>query len=218
MPQRLFLWSCDALYLSVINHKPAFNLFFQLFLELAKQFYSCNWVPSRVTEEQLNGLVNMGALAKKEAIHWRVPGPENPPEPKDGEVIVFVDHLGRGFSPPGSKKFRDVLASFQLHPQDIGPNSLSNICNFQVFCEAYLQEEPTVVLFRGFFHLNHRTEFTDGPNTELGGMAIQKKERCQLPSRQASQSPQGLESDLVLLPRYVSNWRKSSVGLLFSPA
>ena len=85
---------------------------------------------------------------------------------------MFVDHLGRGFSPPGSKNFHDVLASFQLHPQDIGPNSMSNICNFLVFCEAYLQEEPTVELFRDFFYLNRRTEFTDGPNTELGGMAI----------------------------------------------
>ena len=92
--------------------------------------------------------------------------------PQDGELIVFMQHLDRGFSPPGSKFFRDVLASFQLHPQDIGPNSLSNICIFQVFCEVYLQEEPTVELFRDFFHLNRRTEFSDGPNTELGGISI----------------------------------------------
>ena len=87
---------------------------------------------------------------------------------------MFADHLGRGFSPPGSKFFRDVLASFQLHPQDIGPNSVSNICHFQVFCEAYLQDEPTVELFRDFFHLNCRTELTDGPNTELGRIAFRK--------------------------------------------
>ena len=96
---------------------------------MAKQFYACNWVPSRVTEEQLEGCVATGALVKKEVIQWRVPGPENPPEPKDGEVIVFVDHLGRGFSPPRSKFFRDMLNFFDLHPQDIGPNS----------CLIYLQ-------------------------------------------------------------------------------
>ena len=106
---------------------------------MAKSFYACNWAPSRVTEAQLDGCVATGALASKETIHWRVPGPENPPEPKDGEVIVFVDHLGRGFSPPGSKNSHDVLASFQLHPQDIVPNAVSNICNFQVFGEVYLQ-------------------------------------------------------------------------------
>src|SRR3989337_2767741 len=115
---------------------------------MAKSFYSYNWVQSRVSEEELNGCVATGALAKKEDIHWRAPGPENPPEPKDGEVIIFVDHLSRGFSPPGSKNFHDVLHFLQLHPQDIGPNSVSNICNFQVYCEAYLQEEPTVELFR----------------------------------------------------------------------
>jgi hypothetical protein len=148
---------------------------------MAKSFYSCNWVQSRVTEEELNGCVATGALAKKEDIHWRAPGPENPPEPKDGEVVIFVDHLSRGFSPPGSKNFRDVLHFFQLHPQDIGPNSVSNICNFQVFCEAYLQEEPIVDLFRDFFYLNRRTEFTDGPNTELGGVSIQKRKDVSFP-------------------------------------
>lgn len=105
---------------------------------MAKQVYECNWAPSRVTEDQLNKCVATGALAKKNVIHLRAPGPENPPTPKDGEVVVFADHLGRGFSPPSSKFFRDVLASCQLHPQDIGPNSVTNICHFQVFCEAYL--------------------------------------------------------------------------------
>ena len=38
----------------------------------------------------------------KRALHWRVPGSECPPEPQDGEVIVFMQHLDRGFSPPGS--------------------------------------------------------------------------------------------------------------------
>ena len=75
---------------------------FQHSIEMAKQVYECNWVPSRVTEEQLDRCVATGALAKKEVIHLRAPGPENPPERKDREVVVFIDHLGRGFSPPGS--------------------------------------------------------------------------------------------------------------------
>ena len=93
---------------------------------MAKQVYECNWAPSRVTEDQLNRCVTTGALAKKDVIHWRVPGSKNAPTPKDGEVVVFADHLSRGFSPPGSKFFRDVLANFQLRPQDIGPNSVNN--------------------------------------------------------------------------------------------
>ena len=105
-------------------------------------------------------------------IHWRVPGTETTPEPKGGEVIGFTDHMLRGFTPPGSKFFHGVLHFFQLHPQDIGPNSVSNICNFQVFCEVYLQQEPTLELFREFYYLNRQTEFTVGRNLELGGISI----------------------------------------------
>ena len=109
-------------------------------------------------------------------MHWRAPNPdEERPQPKDDEVIVFTDHMNRGFSPPGSKFFRDVLHFFQLHPQDIGPNSVSNICNFQVFCEVYLQEEPSVELFREYFYLNRQNEFTNGPSLELGGISIQRR-------------------------------------------
>ena len=99
-----------------MNFNPDTMLFSSLSPEMAKQLCSCNWVPSQVTEAQLAGCVAMGALANKDTIHWRVPGPEFPPKPQDGEVIVFVDHLSRGFTPPGSKKFRDVLADFQIHP------------------------------------------------------------------------------------------------------
>ena len=111
---------------------------------MAKQVYECNWVPSRVTEAQLDDLVLIGALGSKDTIHWRAPGKECPPTPQEGEVVVFVDHLARGFKPPGSKFYRDVLADFQLHPQDTGPNSVTNMCHFQVLCEVFFQEEPTI--------------------------------------------------------------------------
>ena len=97
---------------------------------------------------------------------------EERPRPKDGEVIIFTDHMNRGFSPPDSKFFRDVLHFFKLRPQDIGYNSISNICNFQVLCELYLQEEPTVELFREYFYLNRQNECTNGPRLELSGISI----------------------------------------------
>ena len=79
---------------------------------MGKTVTSCNWVVSRVTKEELNEYVQKGVLAKKDIIHWRVPGTETPPEPKEGELIVFTDHMDRGFSPPGSKFSRDVLHFF----------------------------------------------------------------------------------------------------------
>ena len=156
---------------------------------MAKTHTSCNWVKSRVTEEELNNFVATGALAKKEDIHWRAPGDEVLPQRKDGEVIVFTDHLGRGFSPPISEFFRDVLHFLQLHPQDIGPNSVSKICNFQVFCEAYLKEEPTVDLFREFYYLNRQTEFVDGPCQELGEVIIQKRKDVSFPHAKLHSHP-----------------------------
>ena len=83
--------------------------------------------------------------------------------------------MSRGFAPPGSKFFRDVLNFFDLRPQDIGPNSVSNICNFQVFCEVYLGEEPSLLLFRELFCLNRQNECANGPSLELGGISIQRR-------------------------------------------
>ena len=158
-----------------MNRKPDFTLLLQFVFQNDQAILRLQLGSFPDHRNSTQWICSNGALAKKSVLHWRVPGPECPPEPQDGEMIVFMQHLDRGFSPPGSKFFRDVLASFQLHPQDIGPNSVSNICNFQVFCEVYLQEKSTVELFRDFFHLNRRTEFSDGTNTELGGVSIQKR-------------------------------------------
>ena len=89
---------------------------------------TCNWVKSTVTDSILDGFVKSGHLPKKEILSYRAPDPsEEKPQPKDGEVVIFTDHMSRGFAPPGSKNFRDVLHFFDLRPQDIGPNSVSNI-------------------------------------------------------------------------------------------
>jgi hypothetical protein len=149
---------------------------------MTKTVTSCNWVTSRVTEQTLNEHVQVGILAAKNVIHWRVTGNETTPDPKEGEVVVFTDHMLRGFTPPGSKFFRDVLHFFQLHPQVIGPNAVSNICNFQVFCEVYLQQEPTVKLFWEFYYLIRQTVFTDGPSVELGGISIQRRKEATFPA------------------------------------
>ena len=137
---------------------------------------SCNWVPSIITENTLQDFVKTGYLPKKSVMSYRAPKPEEEkPQPKEGEVIFFTDHMNRGFSPPGSKFLRDILHFFNLHPQDVRPNSVSNICNFQVFCEVYLQEEPSVALFREYFYLNRQNEYSNGPSLELGGISIQRR-------------------------------------------
>ena len=151
---------------------------------------TCNWVKSTVTDSILDGFVKSGHLPKKEILSYRAPDPsEEKTQPKDGEVVIFTDHMSRGFAPPGSKNFRDVLHFFDLRPQDIGPNSVSNICNFQVFCEVYLGEEPSLLLFRELFYLNRQNECAHGPSLELGGISIQRRRDCLFPYAEPPSHP-----------------------------
>ena len=151
---------------------------------------TCNWMRSNVTNETLADFVKSGYLPKKDVMSYRAPDPsEERPQPKDGEVLIFADHMSRGFAPPGSKFSRDVLNFFDLRPQDIGPNSVSNICNFQVFCEVYLGEEPSLLLFRELFYLNCQNECANGPSLELGGISIQRRRDCLFPYAEPPSHP-----------------------------
>lgn len=151
---------------------------------------TCNWVQSTVTKSKLPEFVKSGHLPKKEVMFYHAPDPsEEKPQPKEGEVIVFTDHMSRGFAPPGSKFFRDVLHFFDLGPQDIGPNSMSNICNFQVFCKVYLGEEPNLLLFRELFYLNRQNERANGPSLELSGISIQRRRDCLFPYAELPRNP-----------------------------
>ncbi|XBI58866.1 hypothetical protein VPH35_040030 [Triticum aestivum] len=155
-----------------------------------KASITCNWMRSNVTNETLADFVKSGYLPKKDVMSYRAPDPsEERPQPKDGEVVIFADHMSRGFAPPGSKFFRDVLNFFDLWPQDIGPNSVSNICNFQVFCEVYLGEVPSLLLFRELFYLNRQNECANGPSLELGGISIQRRRDCLFPYAEPPSHP-----------------------------
>lgn len=151
---------------------------------------TCNWMRSNVTDDTLADFVKTGYLPKKEVMSYRAPDPsEERPQPREGEVVIFANHMSRGFAPPGSKFFRDVLNFFDLRPQDIGPNSVSNICNFQVFCEVYLGEEPSLLLFRELFYLNRQNECANGPSLEPCGIPFNDGEIASflMLSRQAIQ-------------------------------
>ncbi|XBI16109.1 hypothetical protein VPH35_058425 [Triticum aestivum] len=155
-----------------------------------KASITCNWMRSNVTNETLADFVKSGYLPKKDVMSYRAPDPsEERPQPRDGEVVIFADHMSRGFAPPGSKFFRDVLNFFDLRPQDIGPNSVSNICNFQVFCEVYLGEEPSLLLFRELFYLNRQNECANVPSLELGGISIQRRRDCLFPYAEPPSHP-----------------------------
>lgn len=95
---------------------------------MAKTDKACNWVKSHFSTLMLDDLVEQGLLLAQAMISWRAPEEEHSPQPNEGEVVVFMDNLQRGFCPPGSRFFWDVLNFFDLRPQDLGPNSVTNLC------------------------------------------------------------------------------------------
>ena len=165
---------------------------------------TCNWMKSSVTEETLANFVKSGYLPKKEVMSYRAPDPsEERPQPRDGEVVIFADHMSRGFAPPGSKFFRDVLNFFDLRPQDIGPNSISNICNFQVFCDISWRRAESAALQRAvLFEPPNRVRKRS--KSRVRRHLHPTAQGLSVPLRRTAKSPQGLESDVVLLPRHVA--------------
>ena len=60
---------------------------------MAKTDKACNWVKSQVSKLVLEDLVEQGLLPAHDIISWRAPKEESTPQPAQGEVVVFVDHL-----------------------------------------------------------------------------------------------------------------------------
>lgn len=149
-----------------------------------------NWTKTSMLLMMTN-LVNAGLLPAQAEIEWRLPAEETHPQPGQNDIIIFADHLHMGFRPPGSKFFCDILHHFNIRPQDLGPNSIMNLCQFQVFCEVYLQMEPTISFFQEFFYLNHQTEHKNGPSIELGGVTIQRRKTSAFPKVALAIHPKG---------------------------
>ena len=70
--------------------------------KVAKAPVTCNWVPSTVTRSKLSEFVMSGHMPKKEVMSYRAPDPsEERPQPKEGEVTIFTDHLSGHLLLPG---------------------------------------------------------------------------------------------------------------------
>jgi hypothetical protein len=69
------------------------------------------------------------------------------------------------------------------------------MCQFQVLCEVYLQEEPSVDLFHDYHYANRQTEVAAGTSLELGGISIQRRRDLPYP--------------IALLPSHPKDWNKT---------
>ena len=127
----------------------------------SKRSISADWGGSTVTAEQLKAHRLSGLIPSN--VHARAPGDEIVPSPAKGEVVVFTEHLFRGFSPPGNLFFRQLLDLYQLRTHDLAPNSILTLSNFVTLCEDYLQIKPDLNLWLELFYCNPQPETSGGP-------------------------------------------------------
>ena len=85
-----------------------------------------DWRGSVVSDETLAQLRLDGVLGTEDEVKARVP-PEDEirPDPRRGEVVLFVDHLERGLALPVSPFFCQFLEFFNLQLHHLGANSIA---------------------------------------------------------------------------------------------
>ena len=88
-----------------------------------------------------------------EGILWREPGREIVPDPREGERVVFIAHLKRGFGLPASTFFRDFLDFHRLQPHHLAANFMMILVGFVTLCEGYLRCRTSLLLWKRLFNL-----------------------------------------------------------------
>ena len=122
----------------------------------SKRSISADWGGSTITAEQLKSHRLAGLLPS--SVKARAPGDESVPSPAKGEVVIFTEHLLRGFTPPGNLFFRQLLEFYKLRIHELAPNSILTLSNFVVLCEDYLQIKPDLDLWLELFYCNPQPE------------------------------------------------------------
>ena len=62
--------------------------------------FKSDWLPTKVNDAILADYVKTGNLDPQDVIGWRTGFGEEIPNPKEGEIVVFVEHLERVLSRP----------------------------------------------------------------------------------------------------------------------
>ncbi|KAE8783369.1 hypothetical protein D1007_43136 [Hordeum vulgare] len=109
------------------------------------------WLGSDVGEGHIEALRHHRLLPPASQALVRLPGAETAPTPAVGEVVVFVEHLYRGFGLPASSSFAEWLQFFGLKPHHLAPNAILQLAAFVVLCEGFVGIEPCVDLWRNLF-------------------------------------------------------------------
>jgi hypothetical protein len=108
---------------------------------------------SKVTEEQIQSLVDRGLLQPKSQVGWRTAAGEAFQTKVTGETIVFITDIEFGFGVPVVDFLRGLLQFYMIELVHLAPNLITIIMTFIHLCEAFLGITPHFHLWRHFFEL-----------------------------------------------------------------
>ena len=157
-----------------------------------------DFLPSSVTENDVLELVEHGMVANKS---WRLPEGETEPAPKEGERVLLLSHVARGFSLPPHPFFRGIMNYFGAQLHHFPPNAIAHLSAFITLYECFIGCPPHWGLFKYVFSARSQTvkklSQSDDKTHILqlsGGLGFQKKTTNSYPSLQLSESVRNWQS------------------------
>ncbi|KAI4972670.1 hypothetical protein ZWY2020_003595 [Hordeum vulgare] len=152
-----------------------------------------DFLPSTVTSDDLLELLEHDMIANKS---WRLPAEgETEPAPQEGEHVLLLSHVFRGFSLPPHPFFRGIMNHFGAQLHHFPPNAIAHLAAFVTLCKCFIGCPPHWGLFKYIF--SARSEAVkklsqSDDKTHLlelcGGLGFQKKTKSSYPPLQLSES------------------------------
>jgi hypothetical protein len=146
-----------------------------------------SWVPSTLTQKELNKAKADGLISDKDSIVF--PTTERIPKPSSGYRVMFLAFLLRGLSLPAHEFLRGLLYFYGVQLHQLTPNSILHIACFVTLCESFLGIEPHFLLCRSIFRLRPNVSLSHKP--ELGGAIVSMHAEAQYLEFSMSASVQG---------------------------
>ena len=110
-----------------------------------------SWQGSSVTRREIEWLIRTRRIPAE--VGCCLPGSESSPVLNDGEYVVFMSHLARGFGLPLSDFAKDFLDYFGLQPHHLPANAIASLSAFISASEGYFGLWPSVHVWSKFFQI-----------------------------------------------------------------
>ncbi|KAE8814494.1 hypothetical protein D1007_08005 [Hordeum vulgare] len=107
------------------------------------------WDGSDIDEEHIDILRHRRKLPLTSLVAARVPGAENSPNPRGGEVVVFAEHFAQGLGLPASRFFAHFLMYYHMQPLHLAHDTVLQLSAFVTLREAFLGIESRLDLCAG---------------------------------------------------------------------